>query len=178
MIAGALGLVRKTAEQSWSRTRICLIGEVSTLVLGPWIFIFRRRVSIYSRPKDHGRNKLAFSVSGWRQVSARQKRVHSDSIMFRVYVANRSQVYGRAQCGLYLRRMKRSCGLVISFHLIRLRLGKLQAQLQNQTNSKRQPPTPCLKNRRLSRPEFGNVSTFFRLSQVCCQCSMLIGFES
>jgi hypothetical protein len=84
MRAGALGLMRKTAEQIWVRTRICLIiGETPTSALGPWIVDVRRRVSMCRR-LNHGRDKLAFSVSGWRQVSARQKRVHSNSIMFGV----------------------------------------------------------------------------------------------
>lgn len=55
----------------------------------PWALdsgssIFVGEFRLCRRLKDHGRDRLAFSVSGWRQVSARQKRVHSDSIMFGV----------------------------------------------------------------------------------------------
>jgi len=71
MIAGAMGLVRKSGGQIWTRTRFCLIGGAN-LGLRPLIFDFCRRVSMCRRLKDHGRDRLAFSVSGWRQVSAHQ----------------------------------------------------------------------------------------------------------
>jgi hypothetical protein len=71
MIAGAMGLVRRSGGQIWIRTRFCLI-EGTNLGLRPLIFDFCRRVSMCRRLKDHGRDRLAFSVSGWRQVSAHQ----------------------------------------------------------------------------------------------------------
>ena len=63
-----LGLGRKTAEQSQlgAQMRTCLI-QRSIQILDPQIW---RRVSIWSSSQAHGRDKLAFSVRGWRQVSA------------------------------------------------------------------------------------------------------------
>lgn len=77
--AGALGLVRKTAEQTFQSAG----SKLSYTSRGPWRLgatthecprragSIRRRVSMYRRLKDHGRDRLTFSVHGHRrQVSA------------------------------------------------------------------------------------------------------------
>ena len=100
MIAGAMGLVRKSGGQIWTRTRFCLIGGAN-LGLRPLIFDFCRRVSMCRRLKDYGRDRLAFSVSGWRQVSAHQDECSGAQWRHNVWsrVANKRWVYGGPPLG-------------------------------------------------------------------------------
>jgi hypothetical protein len=79
---------------------------------GPWISIMLRRVSMCRRLKDHGRDKLAFSVSGWLQVQPPRNEC-SDSKCLECRNKHESALYG-PKSGQQLRKIKRSCILVIN----------------------------------------------------------------
>lgn len=68
LIAGALGLVEKTEEHLKCAGGTCLIHEPR--LEGPLIprSSLWRRVSMCRRLKNHRRDKLTFSVLGWRRV--------------------------------------------------------------------------------------------------------------
>jgi hypothetical protein len=100
------------------------------------------------RLKDHGRDTLEFSVSGWRQVSARQKRVHSDSIMFGVWWPTDA---GFTAALLW---DNSSGGSNVVGALLSLPSDKTEAGKAS-TTWRRQKSSLGVKNRRQSHPEFG-----------------------